>query len=56
METLSANQAKTQFGLLLLKAQRTPIQINKNGSPVAVVISLEEYALFTKLKANSKTN
>ncbi len=29
MDTLSANEAKTQFGDLLLKAQRAPIQINK---------------------------
>ena len=34
MDTLSANEAKTQFGDLLLKAQRSPVQINKNGKPV----------------------
>ena len=33
----------TQFGDMLLKAQRAPIQINKNGKPVAVVISMDEY-------------
>lgn len=43
MYTLSANEAKTQFGDMLLKAQRNPIQINKNGKPVAVVISIDEY-------------
>ena len=50
METLSANDAKTHFGDMLLKAQRSPIQINKNGKPVAVVISTEEYARIEVLK------
>lgn len=50
MDTLSANEAKTQFGDLLLKAQRAPIQINKNGKPVAVVISMDEYESIEALK------
>jgi prevent-host-death family protein len=50
MEALSANEAKTHFGEMLLKAQRTPIQINKNGKPVAVVISAEEYQSIEELK------
>jgi prevent-host-death family protein len=50
MDTLSANQAKTQFGDMLLKAQRAPIQINKNGKPVAVVISMDEYESIEALK------
>lgn len=41
MNTLSANEAKIHFGDLLLKAQQAPIQINKNGKPVAVVISAD---------------
>jgi prevent-host-death family protein len=50
MEALSANEAKTHFGDMLLKAQRNPIQINKNGKPVAVVISAEEYENIEALK------
>lgn len=50
MDSLSANEAKTQFGDLLLKAQRAPIQINKNGKPVAVVISMDEYERIEALK------
>ena len=50
MQTLSANDAKTQFGDLLLKVQRAPIQINKNGKPVAVVISVDEYKSIEALK------
>lgn len=50
MQTLSANDAKTQFGDMLMKVQRAPIQINKNGKPVAVVISVEEYENMEALK------
>lgn len=45
VETMTANEAKTQFGELLLKAQREPVQICRNGKPVAVMISHEEYQL-----------
>lgn len=50
MDALSANEAKTQFGDLLLKAQRAPVQINRNGKPVAVVISMDEYESIEALK------
>lgn len=50
MDALSANEAKTQFGDMLLKAQRAPIQINKNGKLVAVVISMDEYDSIEALK------
>ncbi len=50
MDSLTANEAKTQFGDMLLRAQRGPIQINKNGKAVAVVISMDEYENFEALK------
>jgi len=50
MDALTANEAKTQFGDMLLKAQRAPVQINKNGKPVAVVISMDEYESIEALK------
>lgn len=50
MQTLTANEAKTQFGNLLLMAQRELVQINRNGNPVAVVISAQEYAEIDALK------
>ena len=50
MDTLSANEAKIHFGDMLLKAQRGPVQINKNGKPVAVVISVEEYTEIEAIK------
>lgn len=50
MLALSANEAKTQFGDMLMKVQRAPIQINKNGKPVAVIISVDEYQSIETLK------
>ncbi|MDE9436487.1 type II toxin-antitoxin system Phd/YefM family antitoxin [Xenorhabdus bovienii] len=50
MNALSANEAKTHFGDMILKAQQAPIQINKNGKPVAVVISMDEYQSIEMLK------
>ncbi|RJT44255.1 type II toxin-antitoxin system Phd/YefM family antitoxin [Rahnella woolbedingensis] len=37
MKSLSANEVKTQFGDVLLSVQREPVQINRNGKPVAVM-------------------
>ncbi len=46
MKTVSASDAKRQFGDVLLKAQQAPVRINKNGKPVAVVISASTFAEF----------
>ncbi|WP_432470843.1 type II toxin-antitoxin system Phd/YefM family antitoxin [Amphritea sp. HPY] len=43
MEVLNASDAKREFGELLLKAQSAPVGINKNGKPVAVMVSAKEY-------------
>ena len=50
MEKLTANEAKTHFGQLLMKAQSEPVQIDKNGKPVAVVVSIEDYQATEELK------
>jgi len=50
MQALTANEAKTQFGALLMQAQRNPVQINKNGKPVAVVVSIEEFENIEEIK------
>lgn len=53
METISANEAKTQFGEMLLKVQREPVQIHKNGKPVAVVLSIDVYEGMEALKLSA---
>ena len=50
MENIAAKEAKTHFGDMLLRVQREPISINKNGKPVAVIMSNEEYEYLEKLK------
>ena len=50
MYSLNANEAKTKFGAMLMKAQSEPVQIVKNGNPVAVVVSLKEYDKIEQLK------
>jgi prevent-host-death family protein len=43
MEILNASDAKREFGELLMKVQKAPVQIHKNGKPVAVVFSADDY-------------
>ncbi len=50
MRSLTANNAKTKFGEMLISVQREPIEIVKNGTPVAVVVSSEEYSRIEDLK------
>lgn len=40
---MNATDAKREFGDMLLKAQKEPVAINKNGKPVAVMVSATEY-------------
>jgi prevent-host-death family protein len=44
MEYLNASDVKREFGEALLKAQQGPVGINKNGKPVAVLVSARAYA------------
>jgi prevent-host-death family protein len=41
--TVSAKNAKNNFGRVLDEARRTPVLIEKNGRRVAVLLSIEEY-------------
>ncbi|HET9446734.1 MAG TPA: type II toxin-antitoxin system Phd/YefM family antitoxin [Steroidobacteraceae bacterium] len=50
METITAADAKTNFGALLDKAQRAPVTISKNGRAVAVLMSIEAYREQQQLK------
>lgn len=50
MEIITAQAAKNQFGDLLMKVQREPVEISKHGKRVAVVISAEEYDQLEDMK------
>jgi prevent-host-death family protein len=47
---MSAKEAKNRFGELLMEAQRSPVTIERNGKPVAVVLSYEEHSEIERLK------
>ena len=43
MQTLSASDAKREFGEVLIKVQKSPVRVTRNGKPIAVVLSDSEY-------------
>jgi prevent-host-death family protein len=43
MTTLSAREAKYNFGRLIDTARAGPVMVAKHGRPVVVVLSVEEY-------------
>jgi prevent-host-death family protein len=50
MDVLNASDAKREFGEVLLKVQKAPVRINKNGKPVAVVLSIADYEQLESLR------
>lgn len=50
MQTLNANEAKTKFGTMLINIQSEPVEILKNGTSVAVVMSSKDYQVMEELK------
>ena len=51
MQTLTANDAKRNFGELLLNAQREPVKISKNSKDAVVVMSVKDYEELEAMKA-----
>jgi prevent-host-death family protein len=43
MKIIPASKAKTHFGERLDSAQREPITVSKQGRPVAIMISIQDY-------------
>ena len=52
MNTLTANDAKRNFGELLLNAQREPIKISKNNKDAVVVMSIRDYEQLEAMKVD----
>ncbi|MEF1193443.1 type II toxin-antitoxin system Phd/YefM family antitoxin, partial [Vibrio parahaemolyticus] len=52
MQTLTANDAKRNFGELLLSAQREPVKISKNSKDAVVVMSIKDYEELEAMKAD----
>ena len=43
MQIMSVKAAKNSFGLLIDRARAEPVQAEKHGRPVVVVVSVEEF-------------
>ena len=43
MNTITSTQAKQEFGSLIMRSQVKPISVTKNGKPVAVILSEDQY-------------
>jgi prevent-host-death family protein len=55
MKTMSARDAKHQFGLLIDTARAEPVVIEKHGRPVVVVIAVEEFERLKSLIPTEQT-
>ena len=52
MRTLTANEAKTQFGQFIDMAQREPVRIMRRDRVVAVLVSAKDYEAMRQFYAN----
>ncbi|MBI5121706.1 MAG: type II toxin-antitoxin system Phd/YefM family antitoxin [Rhodospirillales bacterium] len=50
MRSMAAKEAKNHFGELLDTARREPVTIERNGRPVAVVLSIEDFKRFEEIE------
>lgn len=48
LKTVSATEMKNRFGQYLARIAVEPVGIEKNGRPVAVLLSVEEYELLQR--------
>jgi prevent-host-death family protein len=46
---MSAKDAKNSFGMLLDYARAKPVQVEKHGRPVVIVLSVEEFERLNRL-------
>jgi prevent-host-death family protein len=53
MQTLSAKDAKYNFGRLVDVARAEPVVVEKHGRPVVVVLSVEEYQRLIAIEATN---
>lgn len=51
MRTMSVEEAESRFGELLAEARKGPVTIERDGKPIAVVLSPEEHAAVERIKA-----
>ena len=54
MKTMSAKDAKNSFGLLLDQARAEPVQVEKHGRPVVVVMSVEAFEKLSSARTRGR--
>lgn len=52
MHTLTANEAKRNFGEQFLSAQREPVKTSKNSKDAVVVMSIKDYEELEAMKTD----
>lgn len=52
MQTVSAKEAKYNFGRLIDTARAQPVTVEKHGRPVVVVLAIEEYERLKAIEAS----
>ena len=52
MQTLTANQAKTQFGAFIDMAQKEPVRVMRHDRVVGVMVSPDDYEAMRAFYAN----
>jgi prevent-host-death family protein len=43
MKSITASQAKQEFGNVIMRSQIAPISVTRNGNPVSVIMSETQY-------------
>lgn len=56
MDFYSSTDAKREFGEVLVKSQREPIGITRNGKPIAVVMSERDYLELKSLASRASSS
>jgi prevent-host-death family protein len=56
MTKISATDAKNRFGELLEMARKEPVQVQKNGRTVGVMISPEQYETYVAAASRPSAN
>ena len=52
MQTLTANQAKTQFGAFIDMAQKEPVRVMRHDRVVGIMVSPDDYEAMRAFYAN----
>ena len=54
MQTLSARDAKYNFGRLIDTARAEPVTVEKHGRPVVIVLAVEEYQRLKSIESEHR--